>query len=107
MPRANKVLKPVQIVQALRYGPKGLLRTDGILICAPFKTFRSEQQRLHGCETITGRKQFAIGCLAFVESVKSELGSRAIHRAVEQKDRAYGLARVRLTTVISAVKVNR
>jgi hypothetical protein len=27
----------------------------------------------------------------FVESVKSELGGRAIHRGVEQKDEAYAL----------------
>jgi putative transposase len=33
----------------------------------------------------------AVGSLAFVESVKSELGSRAMHRAVEQKDGAYAL----------------
>ncbi len=33
----------------------------------------------------------AIGSLAFVESVKSELGSRAMYRAVEQKDGAYAL----------------
>ena len=33
----------------------------------------------------------AVGSLAFVESVKSELGGRATHRAVEQKDGAYAL----------------
>jgi putative transposase len=33
----------------------------------------------------------AIGSLAFVESVKSELGSRAMHRAVEQNGGAYAL----------------
>jgi hypothetical protein len=33
----------------------------------------------------------AVGTLAFVESVKSELGGRATHRGVEQKDGAYAL----------------
>jgi hypothetical protein len=33
----------------------------------------------------------AVGNLAFVETVKNELGGRAIHRAVEQRDGAYGL----------------
>jgi putative transposase len=33
----------------------------------------------------------AVGSLAFVESVKSELGSKAIHRAVERIDGAYAL----------------
>ena len=33
----------------------------------------------------------AIGSLAFVESIQSELGSKAMHRAVEQKDGAYAL----------------
>ena len=33
----------------------------------------------------------AVGSLAFVESVKSELGRRATHRGVEQKDGAYAL----------------
>src|SRR5262249_47928000 len=33
----------------------------------------------------------AIGSLAFVEGVQSELGSKAMHRAVEQKDGAYAL----------------
>jgi putative transposase len=36
-------------------------------------------------------ESIAVGCLAFVESVKSDLGSRAMHRAVERKDRAYAL----------------
>jgi putative transposase len=33
----------------------------------------------------------AVGSLAFVESVKSELGSKAAHRAVEHIDGAYTL----------------
>jgi hypothetical protein len=33
----------------------------------------------------------AVGSFAFVESVQSELGSKAMHRAVEQKDGAYAL----------------
>ena len=33
----------------------------------------------------------AVGGLAFVESVKNELGSKAMHRAVEQIDGAYTL----------------
>ena len=33
----------------------------------------------------------AVGTLAFVESVKSELGGRAMHRGIEQKDGAYAL----------------
>jgi REP-associated tyrosine transposase len=33
----------------------------------------------------------AVGSLVFVESVKSELGRRAMHRGVEQKDGAYAL----------------
>ena len=33
----------------------------------------------------------AVGSLVFVESVKSELGGRAIHRGFEQKDAAYAL----------------
>jgi hypothetical protein len=33
----------------------------------------------------------AVGSLAFVESIKSELGSKALHRAVEETDRAYTL----------------
>jgi hypothetical protein len=31
----------------------------------------------------------AIGSLSFVENVKSDLGSKATHRAFEQKDGAY------------------
>jgi hypothetical protein len=33
----------------------------------------------------------AVGSLEFVESVKNELGSKAMHRAVEQKDGSYAL----------------
>jgi hypothetical protein len=33
----------------------------------------------------------AVGSLAFVESVKNELGSKAIHRGLEQKDGIYAL----------------
>ena len=33
----------------------------------------------------------AVGNLAFVESVKNALGSKAMHRAVEQKDGVYAL----------------
>jgi hypothetical protein len=33
----------------------------------------------------------AVGNLEFVESVKNELGSKAMHRAVEQKDGIYAL----------------
>jgi hypothetical protein len=33
----------------------------------------------------------AVGSLVFVESVKSELGGKAMHRRVEQKDGAYTL----------------
>ena len=33
----------------------------------------------------------AVGSLAFVERVKSELSGRAMHRAVEEKDGAYAL----------------
>jgi hypothetical protein len=39
--------------------------------------------------TIAGRKPFAVGSLVFVESVKSELAGRAMHRQVEQKDGVY------------------
>jgi hypothetical protein len=33
----------------------------------------------------------AVGSLVFVQSVKGELGGRAMHRGVEQKDGAYAL----------------
>ena len=33
----------------------------------------------------------AVGSVVFVERVKSELGGRAMHRGVEQKDGAYAL----------------
>jgi putative transposase len=33
----------------------------------------------------------AVGNLTFVETVKSELGGRAMHRGVEQRDGAYAL----------------
>ena len=33
----------------------------------------------------------AVGSSAFIESVKSELGSKAMHRAVEQKNGVYAL----------------
>jgi REP-associated tyrosine transposase len=36
-------------------------------------------------------ESMAVGSLPFVESVKSELGSKAMHRAVEQIDGAYAL----------------
>ena len=49
----------------------------------------------------------AVESVVFVESVKSELGGRAMHRGVEQKDGAYALRELmRLTTVISAAKVS-
>lgn len=49
----------------------------------------------------------AVESLVFIESVKSELGGRAMHRGVEQKDGAYALRELmRLTTVISAAKVS-
>ena len=32
-----------------------------------------------------------VGSLAFIERVKGELGSRAMHRAVQEKDGAYAL----------------
>jgi len=34
---------------------------------------------------------FAVGSLAFVEKVKSELGIKAMHRAVEQAGETYAL----------------
>ena len=36
-------------------------------------------------------KSIAVGCLGFLESVKAELGGKALHGEVEQFDGAYAL----------------
>ena len=36
-------------------------------------------------------ESIAVGSLEFVESIQRELGSKAMHRAVEQRDGAYAL----------------
>jgi hypothetical protein len=50
----------------------------------------------------------AVGSLGFVESVKSELGNKALHRGVEQiGERMRCGNEVRLTTAVYAAKVSR
>lgn len=52
-----------------------------------------EQALENGCAPRDDRwsEAIAVGSLVFVESVKSELGGRAMHRGVEQQDGAYAL----------------
>jgi hypothetical protein len=50
----------------------------------------------------------AVGRLAFVESVKAELGSKAMHRAVDQADGVYVLWEPgEAYAAISVAKVSR
>jgi hypothetical protein len=50
----------------------------------------------------------AVGSFALVENVQTELGSKAMLAQLKRKTESmHCVNRVRLTTVISAVKVNR
>jgi len=48
---------------------------------------RASQRR----KTIAGLEAIAVGSLAFVENVKGELGVKATHREVGQREETYAL----------------
>ena len=81
--RSTQRVQIVQVVQPLRSVQ------DVIPIAAVQSlTFNKEERAVRDDRW---SEAIAVGSLAFVESVKSKLGTKAIHRAVERIDRAYAL----------------
>ena len=108
MVRAAVVTHPLQWVHsgyreiqrpAKRYAIIDLRELTALCGFADSGDFQSEHRQWveqaleHGCTLRDDcwSEAVAVGNLAFVESVKNELGSKAMHRAVEQKDGVYAL----------------
>ena len=65
----------------------------GIVSSAPFVAAQSSWQA-EWENAARRRSRVAVGSLAFVEKVKTELGIRALHRELEQVDGTYALPRI-------------